>query len=253
MNAIFRIVVTFLTTFALALPVAAQYATADSLQREELIAQPGEQFRPVQLIVPGVLLTAGVVGSVSPWYKEHVNIPVRDYATQLRGERGLHFDDYIQYIPTVGFLGLGYGVPCEHGMAERLCITATAYASVGILVNAAKYTIRVPRPDNAARNAFPSGHTATAFMGAEMLRREYGPWWGLGGYAIAATTALMRVYNGRHWTSDLLGGAAIGILSVDIAYWLLPLERRILNISPGQDRVFSVLPTPYGISFACTF
>lgn len=254
MNAIFRIIIALVVTLTLAFPAAAQYATAASAQQQdELLIQPSEQFRWTQLIVPGAVLAGGVVGAYSSWYKDHVDIPVRDYATRISGGNRLHFDDYIQYIPIAAFLGLGYGVPTEHGMAERLCITATAYASMSVLVNAAKYTIRVPRPDNATRNSFPSGHTATAFMGAELMRREYGPWWGLGGYAIAATTALMRVYNGRHWTSDLLGGAALGILSVDIAYSLLPLERRILNIQPGQNRVFTVLPTPYGISVACVF
>lgn len=36
-------------------------------------------------------------------------------------------------------------------------------------VNTIKYTAQVDRPDKSARNSFPSGHTAVAFMGAEFL------------------------------------------------------------------------------------
>lgn len=81
------------------------------------------------------------------------------------------------------------------------------------------------RPDGSSRNSFPSGHTATAFVGAELLRREYwevSPWIGVAGYAVAAGTGFFRMYNNRHWLTDVLSGAGIGILSVEAAYWLYP-------------------------------
>ena len=232
----------------------------------------GESFRWPQLIAPGVLGAAGTFGAFSPWYKEHVNAPVRAYAQSLSGGVRLHFDDWIQYAPVVSFVGLGFGVRSDHDFAERLCITATAYAVQGILTNAIKYTVREQRPDSEARNSFPSGHSATAFMGAELVRCEYGGWWGAGAYAVAATTALMRVYNDRHWSNDLLGGAAIGILSADIGFWLMPLERRWLRLDgtrrsrSGTDAgprahsghrpgisALAIVPTPYGVSVACVF
>ena len=230
---------------ALALPVWTQ-------QKDTMVVKPGEQFRWSQIVVPGTLLAAGSFGAFSQWYMDKVNVPVRDYVRELSGGGKLHFDDYIQYIPTASFLGLGFATPSEHGFAERLCITATSYAAMGILVNAAKYTIREPRPDSETRNAFPSGHSATAFMGAELVRKEYGPWWGAGAYAVATATALMRIYNDRHWTNDLLGGAAIGILSADVGFWLLPLERKLFKMD-GSGKALTVLPTPYGISVACVF
>lgn len=76
-----------------------------------------------------------------------------------------------------------------------------------------------------AVNSFPSGHTATAFMGAEFLRKEYwdvSPWIGVAGYAVAAGTGFFRMYNNRHWLTDVLTGAGIGILSTQAAYWLYP-------------------------------
>ena len=62
-------------------------------------------------------------------------------------------------------------------------------------------------------------------MGAELLRREYwnvSPWIGIAGYAVAAETGFFRIYNNRHWLTDVLAGAGVGILSVQAAYWLYP-------------------------------
>jgi len=92
------------------------------------------------------------------------------------------------------------------------------------ITNAVKYTLKRERPDGRANNSYPSGHTATAFMCAQMLHKEYGetvsPWISVGGYGIAATTGIFRTIANRHWCSDVLGGAAIGIFSTELAYEL---------------------------------
>ena len=72
-------------------------------------------------------------------------------------------------------------------------------------------------------NSFPSGHTYIAFVGAETLRKEYGeeyPWLAVAGYAVATLVGTMRIYNDRHWAGDVLAGAGLGILSVNITYWI---------------------------------
>ena len=98
-------------------------------------------------------------------------------------------------------------------------------------------------------------------MGAELVRLEYGPWWGAGAYAIALGVAGLRVYNERHWSNDLLGGAAIGILSANAAYWLLPLERKILGWDKESPRA-TIAPSvtsiesgaaAYGVSISLAF
>lgn len=96
------------------------------------------------------------------------------------------------------------------------------------------------RPDGSSRTSFPSGHTATAFMTATMLRHEYGhlsPWIGIGGYTVATGTGLMRMANNKHWLSDVLTGAGIGILSTEVGYYLGDLLFR--------DRGLRVTPPPY--------
>ena len=81
-------------------------------------------------------------------------------------------------------------------------------------------------PDGSTRNSFPSGHTATAFMTATMLHKEYGhrsPWYSIGGYTLATLTGVTRQLNNRHWMSDVMVGAGIGILATEFGYFLADL------------------------------
>lgn len=103
-------------------------------------------------------------------------------------------------------------------------ITADIFAELiqSGTVTLLKHTVRRERPDGNARNSFPSGHTATAFMCATLLHKEYGetvsPWISVAGYGLAVTTGLCRIEANRHFCSDVLAGAAIGIFSAELAY-----------------------------------
>lgn len=77
-----------------------------------------------------------------------------------------------------------------------------------------------------------------------MLAKEYGhksPWVGIGAYSVA--TGLMRMANNKHWLSDVLAGAGIGILSTELGYFLADLifkEKGISTIdaSGSFDRMY---------------
>ena len=134
-------------------------------------------------------------------------------------------DNYIQYAPIVLATGLKLaGVEGRSKWGRYAVSSAFSYAIMAGLVNVAKYTIKEQRPDGSSNNSFPSGHTATAFASAAILHKEYGqtrsPWYSVAGYSIATVTGVMRVMNNRHWASDVLCGAGIGILSVDLGYFL---------------------------------
>lgn len=76
----------------------------------------------------------------------------------------------MQYSPMLAVYGLNLlGIDGKHKFWDRTGILAFSYATMGIIVNGMKYAFKEKRPDNNARNSFPSGHTATAFMGAEFL------------------------------------------------------------------------------------
>ena len=66
-----------------------------------------------------------------------------------------------------------------------------------------------------------------AFMAATMLHKEYGttrsPWYSIGGYTVATAAAVSRMLNNKHWLSDVMVGAGIGILSTEVGYFLTDL------------------------------
>lgn len=108
-------------------------------------------------------------------------------------------------------------------MKRTLVGYAFSSAIMAAMINSLKYTTRVVRPDGSASNSFPSGHTANAFMNASLLHYEYGDrsfLYSLSGYALSTATALGRQVNNRHWVSDVLAGAAIGIFSAEVGNFL---------------------------------
>jgi membrane-associated phospholipid phosphatase len=65
--------------------------------------------------------------------------------------------------------------------------------------------------------SMPSGHTASAFGFAASLAEDVHPLWAkIGLYTLATGTAWSRVYDNKHWTSDVVFGALVGITSAKI-------------------------------------
>ena len=72
------------------------------------------------------------------------------------------------------------------------------------------------RPDASSRTSFPSGHTSNAFAAATLIDRNSGHAWGIPAYVLATATAFSRVESRRHFPSDVLAGAALGVLSASV-------------------------------------
>lgn len=118
-------------------------------------------------------------------------------------------DDYTQYFGPAVTLGMKIGgVEGRSDWGRLLASSAMSYGIMAILVNSIKYTAKEMRPDGTSANSWPSGHTATSFVGATILHKEYGltrsPWYSVAGYGVATATGVMRVLNNRHWVSDVL-------------------------------------------------
>ena len=199
------------------------------------------RFRAEQLVAPVALVGIGALGIGKNSPMRGINLAIKDGLYQASKGVKLHFDDYVQYVPVAFYLTLDFmGLEAKHSFGERLAVGVVTYISVTALSQSIKYIVREPRPDTGTRNSFPSGHTMTAFAGAELVRSEYGWGVGMGAYALAATVGFMRMYNNRHWFNDILAGAGFGILSARIGYWMLPLSRHIFKIPrKGQAMVAS--------------
>lgn len=198
------------------------------------------RFEPKQLIAPGALITVGALGvGVKPLVKAR---------KWINGEIGVHkcspADDFIQYAPLVCYLGLDYaGAHSRRPFVDRVVVGATAVIIYAAVTNIVKYTVCESRPTGSRCNSFPSGHSGTAFFGAELLRQEYGPWVGLVGYTVATGVGVMRILNGRHWLNDVLAGAGIGILSARAGEWMLPFNRRWLGLDKRRGEQIVLCPS----------
>lgn len=194
---------------AMLLPMQAQ---TDSLSNCRLMAPA----------TGATLLATGSAFTFVPAMKD-VAVNLRD-RVQADGHEKLLFDNYLQYLPAVTTPALKLcGLKSKHSYKKLALLEGGSYLFGALVLNGAKYGFGVQRPDVAAYNSFPSGHTFTAFTGAEVLRREYGeeyPWLAVAGYAVATVVGAMRMYNDRHWLGDVLAGAGLGILSVSFTYWL---------------------------------
>jgi len=178
-----------------------------------------------ELIAPSSLIVFGLISVKNP-YLIYQNELLKE-ELQENIPKKFPIDDFTQYAGTAAFLGMEYiGIKPKHNIKQRLYTGAISHAIMAGVVNLMKSNIDIMRPDGSGFNSFPSGHTATAFVGAELFWQEYhhqSIWYGVAGYTLAAGTGFFRMYNNKHWLTDVAMGAGIGILSTKIAYWVLPL------------------------------
>ncbi|MDE6704040.1 MAG: phosphatase PAP2 family protein [Muribaculaceae bacterium] len=109
-----------------------------------------------------------------------------------------------------------------------------AGAGVSLVVNASvtellKHTIKERRPDGSDNGSFPSRHSSYAFTLASIASHElsrFSPFWTIAAQTAANAVSMQRVYASRHYPSDVLAGAAIGIASTELGYeiarWIYP-------------------------------
>lgn len=114
------------------------------------------------------------------------------------------------------------------------------------------------RPNGSGFNSFPSGHTANVFASAEFLNQEYKdihPWIGYAGYTVATATGILRMYNNKHWLSDVVAGAGFGILSTKVSYLIYPKLKQLI-LGKGHLN-YNLVPSyqqhSLGFSFNGTF
>jgi len=247
-----------LCTMALSAQVETDSVAQDSVAviADTLHKTNNHQFGYTQLIIPSVLVGYGVVGLESHTLIG-LNRQMRDEVKEDIDEK-TSIDDFSQYAPMASVYALNaMGIQGKHNFKDRTVIMATSYLIMSSTVLALKSISKVERPDGSSKNSFPSGHTATAFAGAEFLWQEYkdkSVWYGIAGYAVATGTGLFRIYNNRHWITDVAAGAGTGILSTKIAYWLQPhISKAIFGNSTGELKYKTAIAPFYnGSQFGCS-
>ena len=203
-----------------------------------------KKFKFKQLIIPTVLIGYGVIGIESDGLK-FVNSGIKEEVNENIDEK-ITIDDFSQYAPALSVYGLNaFGIKGKHNFKDRTIILGTSYLLMSASVLSLKSITKVERPDGSAFNSFPSGHTATAFAGAEFLWQEYKDvsiWYGISGYIIATGTGAFRIYNDKHWLTDVVTGAGIGIVSTKVAYWINPWIQEKIFKSKEKNSVSTIAP-----------
>lgn len=204
-------------------------------------------------IVPISLIGIGVIVNNSNFEKE--------LQTNLRNKVGnnyeLRIDNYLQYVPIVEM----YSADLLGVKSKNHWFNQTKYLLIANLISATithslKNITNKERP-NGAPYSFPSGHTTLAFTNACVLYNEFkdnSPALAFSGYAFAATTGSFRMINNKHWLSDVLTGAGIGIISAELVYYFEPFK----NFNPFEkSKNITLVPQigsdAYGFYFAYNF
>jgi membrane-associated phospholipid phosphatase len=209
------------------------------------ILYPGQNFTRAQLI-PLSLISAGALLNIGT-IKNHIQDIFPDTHT--------HIDNYLQYAPIAQlYLYDGLGFKHQNSVFTQTKYLAISHLFSGFLVQVLKTTTQVKRPVG-GNTSYPSGHTTNAFVNAAILYHEFkdtDPWLAYSGYAIASATGILRMTNDAHWLPDVLTGAGIGILTVNLVYCVEPLK----NFQPfkkRKDLTLTPLISPGSAGILCRF
>ena len=118
-----------------------------------------------------------------------------------------------------------------YDFAQALVVTE---AYTGIL----KYSVQRTRPDGTDNLSFPSGHTSAAFTLATVAEHHYGWKIGVPAYLLASGIGYSRMEKDKHYLSDVLAGATLGIIvgrTVGRLDGDRPAKKSTFAVTPATD------------------
>ena len=201
------------------------------------------------MILPVSLITIGGILK-TPYLQRNIQKEVRK---TFGDDFHFHADDYFQYVPALQMLaGDLVGFKSVHCFKQKAVNLAISNAISGVAIYATKSISKDNRPDNSAKNSFPSGHSATAFNNATLLFLEYRKdniWYATSGYLFAASTAVLRMANNKHWSGDVFAGAGVGCATAIIVYYWNPFKFQKTNKDIGLIGYPIIGNKNYGLGF----
>ena len=117
----------------------------------------------------------------------------------------------------------GFRVQDGHNWPRFIVNTGASVVVAFGVKTALKAMIKEERPDHSDNQSFPSGHAAIAFAAARSIDKEFRKdciWIPIAGYAAATAIGIERVASDRHHWYDVVAGAAIGVGSAELTWWL---------------------------------
>jgi membrane-associated phospholipid phosphatase len=111
---------------------------------------------------------------------------------------------------TLATYGVAHWVKSERVKHVTVDVLRTQVLSL-VLTYGLKYAVSRERPDGSSNDSFPSGHAATTFASATVLARHLGSNATWPALVIASFVSMSRVNQHRHYLSDVVFGAGLGI------------------------------------------
>ncbi len=103
-----------------------------------------------------------------------------------------------------------------------------------VFVQGAKFAVGRQRPDGSNSLSFPSGHSASAFATATVVQEHFGWKAGVPAYAFASFVGASRLAAGKHYLSDVVIGAGLGIAAGRTVTLRFGGEKFALGAAPTQ-------------------
>lgn len=239
--------VLFLSFFSLSLYSQQPVSQSVPYFTDSLKSQPAsKKQRAISFLLPAAMVGYGVIALNNPTLQQlNENIYNKIQERDKTYHSGI--ENYLQYVPAASVYILDFaGVKAAHNFGDRSLLLLTSAAIDVTSVTLMKHLFKSERPDMSDDKSFPSGHASIAFMNAEFMNKEYvykSPLYGISAYALATFTGALRIYGNKHWFSDVVAGAGIGILSTKTAYLIYPwlkktfFKKKSLNtlIIPGYQ------------------
>ena len=205
-------------------------------------------------IAPAVFITSGLIINNSNFEKQFQE----DVRNGVGNDFHSSIDNYAKYVPIAElYIADIMGVKSRNHWFDQTKYLFISNLISSLITYGIKKSVYKTRPDGSENNSFPSGHTTFAFTNASVLFYEFkdtSPLLAYSGYAFSTTTATFRVLNNKHWLSDVLVGAGIGMMVTSLVYYFEPLK----NFNPflHSDK-FTLVPVidrnEYGAYFSYNF
>ena len=116
---------------------------------------------------------------------------------------------------------------------------SNAFAANIMSTYAIKSLSQRQRPDGSNNYSFPSGHTSNSFLAAELINQIEGIPLSVPFYLLSINTALSRINDKKHFLSDVVFGAAIGI-SIGKGFKILRKEKTDQRLKDDLEKDFYI-------------
>ena len=120
-------------------------------------------------------------------------------------------EGYTQAGVALAFWGAGF-LADNQQIASTGEVLMEAEIINGISTTVFKSIVGRERPDRNGRDSFPSGHSSDTFCFAAVIDHRLGHLWGIPAYSLAVLTGLSRMESDRHYLSDVVMGAGLGMI-----------------------------------------